>query len=292
MGMPGMPPGMGMPGMMPGMPMGMDPMMGGMPGMMPGMMPPMGMDPMMVGMTLGMPPPPVGCVPPTCGGDIALTPAGTPPPASVDVTYIYSRNMPPAVMGTALNIPPPATTIAGVGTQPAGAPQLDFGIDPVSGMAWGRWQPNWVNSDPALGTMPTSLHYFTAPTQTVAINLPITGTFNYIRVGNTTPTDNLGNQGTLNSATFSANFTAHTVTAAVDVTVAGNTLNGSGSGNIIGAGFNIPTPTVTCTTGNCGPHAGSVIGGQFSGPNGVGAGVGYGLVNGQQVVNGVAVFRR
>lgn len=188
--------------------------------------------------------------------------------------------------------------IPGVGTR-GGAAQVDLGIDPISKIAWGRWQAGWINSNPELGAMP-SLHYFTVPNQTVAINLPITGTFNYVLSGNTTPTDNFGNQGTLTTATFSANFTAQQVNVAIGTTMpngagnaGGQTVVGATANNLpilAGGSFNAPTPTMSCT-GQCGALSGAV-GGQFSGPTGAGAGVGYGLTNGTQVISGAAVFRR
>jgi hypothetical protein len=196
------------------------------------------------------------------------------------------------------------STNTGFASLPAvGAPvggQLDFGIDQATGMAWGRWQAGWASMNPGQGAMPTSLHFFTVPTQTVAINLPITGTFTYTKVGNTTPTDNFGNQGALTTATFSADFTNQRVNVAVGATMSGGNNNvatptvvGATANNLpitAGGSFNTAAPVMSCS-GACGALSG-VVGGQLSGPTGMGAGVGYGLTNGTQVINGAAVFRR
>src|SRR3989338_7068987 len=179
--------------------------------------------------------------------------------------------------------------------------QMDFGVDPVSGMSWGRWQGSWITSNPAQGIVPVvsgnNLHWFALPTQTQAITLPITGTISYTYAGGTRPTDNYGTQGTLTSATLNANFTAQQVNVSVGVSMPASTgaaavqLNAAANNVPIlpGANFKTTTPTVTCTGCTAAPTG--VIGGQFS-QGGMGAGVGYGLQNGTQVINGATVFHR
>lgn len=186
---------------------------------------------------------------------------------------------------------------------------FDFGTDFVTGMSWGRWQGGPV-SEVLIGNMPSpntsstgSLHWFSTGTQTQAVTLPVTGTWNYALMGHTSPTDNTGVVGTLNSATFSANFSAQTVNVGVNVSVPASsasmampvTLNANAVSVPILAGGNFKTlaPTVSCAGSGCfSPTGSGVIGGQFSAPNGQGVGVGYGLVNGGQTVNGAAVFRQ
>ena len=204
----------------------------------------------------------------------------------------------PSVNGTAITSANQLT--AGIGN----AIQMDFGTDPVSGMSWGRWQAGWAVNNPALANIAaqvatSSLHWFASPVQTQAITLPLTGIIPYIYAGGTTPTDNYGTLGTLSSTpTFSANFTNQTV----DVTLGVN-MPASGGGTpavqlnatannvpiLPGANFKTTTPNVTCT--GCATTATGVIGGQFS-QRGVGVGVGYGLQNGSQVINGAAVFHK
>lgn len=186
---------------------------------------------------------------------------------------------------------------------------LDFGTDFTTGMSWGRWQGGPV-SEVLIGNMPSpntsstgSLHWFSTGMQTQAVTLPVTGTWNYALVGHTSPTDNTGVIGTLNSATFSANFSAQTVNVGLNVSVPASsasmampvTLNANAVSVPILAGGNFKTlaPTVSCAGSGCfSPTGSGVIGGQFSAPNGQGVGVGYGLVNGGQTVNGAAVFRQ
>jgi len=179
--------------------------------------------------------------------------------------------------------------------------QMDYGFDPVSGMSWGRWQGNWEITNPAQGIIPvtngSNLHWFALPTQTQAITLPITGTISYTYAGGTSPTDNMGTKGTLNSATLSANFTTQKVNVSVGVSMPASAgaaavqLNAVANNLPIlpGANFKTNTPVVTCT--GCAGTATGNIGGQFS-QGGMGAGVGYGLQNGIQSINGAAAFHR
>jgi hypothetical protein len=196
------------------------------------------------------------------------------------------------------------TSSTNVATFTAGNSLVDFGYDSVSGMSWGRWQGSWVTTQATATVTAAStsnLHWFATQTQTQAVTLPVTGTWSYTLVGNTQPTDNVGTIGTLGSATFSANFSAQTVDVGVNVSMPASsannafpvTLNASAVGVAILSGGNFKTtaPTVTCTAGTCGGTPSGVIRGQFSAPNGAGVGVGYGLNNGAQTINGVLVFR-
>ncbi|KAF0205419.1 MAG: hypothetical protein FD173_1032 [Gallionellaceae bacterium] len=195
-----------------------------------------------------------------------------------------------------------ATSSTNAANFTVGSSLVDFGYDSVSGMSWGRWQGSWLatGANPVTAVSTNNLHWFATSVQTQAVTLPVTGTWNYTLVGNTNPTDNAGVVGTLNSATFSANFTAQTVNVGINVSMPASsanaalpvTLNATATAVPILAGGNFKTsaPTVTCTAGNCGATSGA-IGGHFSAPNGAGVGVGYGLNNGTQTINGVAVFR-
>jgi hypothetical protein len=186
------------------------------------------------------------------------------------------------------------------------AQQVEFGYDSVSGMSWGRWQGSWVTTNPAQGTVAAAatnnLHWFASPTQTQAVNLPRTGTFTYTYVGGTSPTDNNGITGTLiANPTFNADFTSQTVSTSLGVsmpastgpagTLTAVTINAAASNMPIlpGANFKTNTPTLNCS--GCATTPTGVISGQFS-AGGLGVGVGYGLKNGPQVINGVGVFRK
>lgn len=172
--------------------------------------------------------------------------------------------------------------------------EVEFGYDASSGLSWGRWNGSWTATDTAHGnvtaTATDNLHWFATSTQKQAISLPVTGTWNYVMVGNTSPVDDVGNVGLLNSAAFSANFTNQTITTSVNVTVATKTFNATSTNIQIlkGGGFKDTAPVVTCTP-TCGTPAG-IINGQFS-QNGAGVGVSYGLKQGTQKINGVVVFK-
>lgn len=191
------------------------------------------------------------------------------------------------------------------------ATAVNRGADPVSGISWGRWQGGTINIvdrvTGAVSAMPNgqaSLHWVAGPQMTGPVGLPISGTFNYVLAGGTTPTDQNGNLGVLNSASLSANFTAKTVNVGVNVTMTGHTLNASGvnvpiqSGGMFGAsnmmmavGNNNAPLTATCTGPSCGAVE-ATIQGAFTGATGNGAGMIYGINNGMQVISGVAAFHR
>lgn len=192
----------------------------------------------------------------------------------------------------------------GIGT----ATLMDFGTDPVSGMSWGRWQGGKIRQVSlesgqvsAINQGAGSTHWFASPTQTQAITLPLTGIIPYTLVGGTTPTDAGGALGTLNSASFTANFTNSTVNVGLNLgmpAIAGPTplpavtINASAFGIPImpGANFRTTNPIIDCPA--CTGLTSGTIAGQFSGPGGVGVGVGYGFKNGTQIINGAVVFRK
>jgi hypothetical protein len=181
--------------------------------------------------------------------------------------------------------------------------------DPQTGMMWGRWSGtsniSTLTSPPTVAAQTSNLHWFATPSQTQAVMLPVTGTWSYTYAGGTSPTDNVGTLGTLNYATFNANFTAQSVDVNVNVTMQPSSVNpistiqpvymnalATGVPILPGGNFNTVTPTVTCT-GACGTPLTGQINGQFSAPNGAGVGVGYSFNNGAtQTVNGVAVFHK
>ncbi len=186
----------------------------------------------------------------------------------------------------------------------------DHGTDAVSGISWGRWSGGTVNStDRQTGvvtpvTLAGSMHWIAEPVATAATTLPTTGTYTYTHAGGTAPTDNLGNLGTLNSATLTANFSAQTVNLGVNATVAGATLNAAGTNvpiiqktafyasSLEPAGTTSHL-TVTCTGGTaCGTTLGGTVVGKFSGAGAIGAAMSYGLQNGNSTISGVAAFHR
>lgn len=194
------------------------------------------------------------------------------------------------------------------------ATAVGLGTDAVSGISWGRWQGGTLTVTNIATAVASNLananssHWIVGPVMTAAVDLPISGTYNYVLAGGTAPTDSLGGVGTLNSASLTANFTAQTVNLGVNVTT-------PNAGNLVAAGVNIPIEqknffnastanspngganlgllTVSCAAG-CGTAAAisGNVGGVFVGSAGIGAGMAYGLSNGSVNVNGVAAFHR
>ena len=183
------------------------------------------------------------------------------------------------------------------------------GSDTVS---WGRWTAGtvvnvqdrtsevWQNNI----TLAGGAHAVVGPIATGPVSLPTSGTYTYNQVGGTSPTDQAGVAGTLNSATLSANFTAQTVDVGVNVTAGGATLNAAATSVPIMNRANFFTDSkmtgagalaVTCTAGLCGTTNGGGIGGGFGGTGGVVAAITYGFEKGglnAGTVNGVAVFQQ
>lgn len=187
---------------------------------------------------------------------------------------------------------------------------LDAGQDPDTGVFWGRFINGVFNVpgvDPngnATSTDPfdnRSLHYVSG-TRPDFVSLPISGTANYALAGNTTPTDNFGSSGTLNSASLVADFTNQKVQVSLEVGINSSTwlvdnvavpLNGSGGD------FGGSVPVDIGFVGSSAPITGSgEVAGFFSGTPldssqpPPAAGLGFSLFDGDQsVVSGAAAFK-
>jgi hypothetical protein len=105
-------------------------------------------------------------------------------------------------------------------------------------MRWGRWEGgSLIATDIASGATSAvalggnSLHWLESADTTPPV-VPTNGTASYELIGATTPTDGLGNLGTLNSATFNADFTAQRVSTSVDITINGESWKANGAGAI------------------------------------------------------------
>lgn len=180
------------------------------------------------------------------------------------------------------------------------------GTDPETGLTWGRWSGGTATVTGSgqtanLNLSSSSLHYIFSGTQNAPVNLPLTGTATYDMVGSTSPTDNLGHVGALNSASLAANFTNRTADATVNFAINGQTWNGVANAMPIYRDqyFSAYTPSMvpgasstsqlvlTCMP-NCGPISGGSLDGFFAGRTGQGAGVNYNF-NGNA---GAVAFRR
>lgn len=169
------------------------------------------------------------------------------------------------------------------------------GIDPETGMVWGRWAGGVAtvtrgSQTEQLFLNNSSLHYIFAGTQSGPVALPLTGTAAYDVIGNTSPTGSNGAVGTLNSASLNANFTSRTVDASVNIGISGQTWIGTAvnmpiyrdqyfsaySGTPI-AGVPNPNPLSVSCTPNCGVGATGSFDGFFTGRTGQRAGLMYNL---------------
>jgi hypothetical protein len=175
---------------------------------------------------------------------------------------------------------------------------LQAGADPETGLVWGRWSGGiaQVNGQ-ALPLTNSSLHYIFAGTQSGPVTLPLTGTATYDVIGNTSPTDFNGRVGTLNTARLDANFSNRTASAAVNISINGQTWNGAAnnmpiyrdqyfsaySGTPI-AGLPNPNPLVIGCTPSCGQGANGSFDGFFTGRSGGRAGLMYNLGGNQGAV--------
>ena len=183
-----------------------------------------------------------------------------------------------------------ATVIYDVGS----ASITNTGFDPTGSLRWGRWTAGTgtLDSDTTTSDIDlteSSLHWVIAPLSTNPDRV-ITGSAEYVLVGNTDPTDDLGNRGVLGSASLLADFTNSIVESDVQLGIAGEVWTASGSGAITSNLFNGLYSTVT-VNGSSG--ASGSFGGVFSdSASGVpsAAGLSYQLTNSSRTVSGAAVF--
>ena len=183
-----------------------------------------------------------------------------------------------------------ATVIYDVGS----ASITNTGFDPTGSLRWGRWTAGTgtLDSDTTTSDIDlteSSLHWVIAPLSTNPDRV-ITGSAEYVLVGNTDPTDDLGNRGVLGSASLLADFTNSIVESDVQLGIAGEVWAASGSGAITSNLFNglYSTVTVNGSSGASGSFGG-VFSDSASGVPGA-AGLSYQLTNSSRTVSGAAVF--
>jgi len=183
----------------------------------------------------------------------------------------------------------------------------DYGHDPATGLSWGRWSNGNIaktlrttenNIIESLDYNNQSLHWVQGMEGSNNIQLPITGTRNFTLIGNTRPTDNFGNIGTLGSASLFANFDNNTVDADATLSINQQLWRGgqqgisldSSTGSFLGNQLNVEVIDATGSTNGTG---GQISGGLTTSPTNGGA-FSYSLdanINGQETsVNGTAVF--
>ena len=192
----------------------------------------------------------------------------------------------------------------------SGVQVLDTGQDPDTGIFWGRFingEFNVPGVDANGNATPTdpfdnrSLHYVSGTTAN-PVSLPITGFADYALVGHTTPTDNFGSTGTLNSAALFANFSDQRVTVSLEVGINSSTWlvqDAVVSLNRANGDFGGGVPVEISFGGTTQPISGTgQLSGFFSGTPAAaglpppGAGLGFSLYDGTDtVVSGAAAFQ-
>ncbi len=194
-----------------------------------------------------------------------------------------------------------SSTPAGIADYALGTAQtVNQGFDPATDLRWGRWSTGAASvGSGSLDLSSQSLHWIIGPETTDHPVLPITGSTSYSLVGNTDPTDNLGNVGFLGSAQFSACFSCTnsqsdlgTVQSSLDLWINNQVWSASGTGDIISGApvfAGVYGVSVDSQTGGTGSFAGF-----FTGPpdGGVppGAGLAYSLNSGTTTVSGATAF--
>ena len=206
-----------------------------------------------------------------------------------------------------INVYPTPTGPAPVPIDIGTAATAETGFDAMTVLRWGRWAGGTATADLGGGQTDSidlgnqSLHWVMGPEATVPPVMPITGQASYSLIGNTAPTDNLGNVGVLGSATFDADFTAMRVDSTLVIDINATTWTAAGTGNL-GAAAGLPAHlfngnyavTVGGATGGSG-----VFSGFFSAPGNAsdpsfpgGVGLTYSLqdMGATTTVSGAAVF--
>ncbi|NNF17752.1 MAG: hypothetical protein HKN70_13490 [Gammaproteobacteria bacterium] len=173
----------------------------------------------------------------------------------------------------------------------------------ATGLNWGRWSDGnvAVTSGDSATSAPVdgSVHYVAGADGSASPMVPTTGTAQFELIGNTDPTDNRGNTGTLGSADLSADFTSQTVDADVNLSFAetNEVWNASAQDvdiNSADATFAGEFDDVTVTGDNGTATGSGDLGGFFSGNDSgeiTGAGMTYTLNEGSTEVNGSAAFQ-
>lgn len=171
--------------------------------------------------------------------------------------------------------------------------QTDVGMDPQTGIRWGRWSGGDSTIAGASADLSqSSLAWIVGPSIDGAAALPRNGFVSFTLTGNTNPADNAGNVGFLGSASLAADFTNQTVFSELDLGIANQIWRASGSGDLsTDTGLfsgSYDAVTVDGFGGANGDFAGFIIPGADDLP--AGAGLSYSLGNGQRDINGSAAF--
>ncbi|OFW02198.1 MAG: hypothetical protein A3G20_09490, partial [Acidobacteria bacterium RIFCSPLOWO2_12_FULL_59_11] len=177
-----------------------------------------------------------------------------------------------------------ATVVFAGGTTPDGNYN-----DKVNGIRMGRYAGGAIATVDASNTA-SPVAYLTQlgsnslnwAVREIPVSIPLSGSFEYTPAYATKPTDSLGNVGTLNYASLSANFTTQTVNPAVGITINNQNLSSAAANVPIGSNFGFDVSSnpaqntggggsavqVKCYGSNCAPApvgGSGGYGGRFTG---------------------------
>lgn len=175
----------------------------------------------------------------------------------------------------------------------------------ATGLHWGRWTTGAVNvtsDDETLrqSVEDSSVHWVSGADDSARVQLPTEGTVSFALIGNTNPTDNKGNVGTLGSANLSADFTNQTADADVSLSfdeteqvwdAAAEDVDINSDATFAGE---FDSVTITDTSSGDTSSGEGDLSGFFSGDadgNVTGAGMSYSLTNDDDSVSGAAAFQ-
>lgn len=182
---------------------------------------------------------------------------------------------------------------------PNGATLVNAGSDPQFGVKWGSWQGGLATVDGAATT--GSTHFITSMITTTPAQLASLGptlgpnvvNANYSYVGGPAPTNDSGQQGTINSLSVVVNFSAQTIKSyTVDATVGATnwTANGSGTISQFTGASGIGLMGKSCPS--CGSDAQGTANGAFVGTAAEKMITSFGLKTANQAIAGVGYLSR
>lgn len=176
---------------------------------------------------------------------------------------------------------------------------VNQGFDPDTGLRWGRWSGGTATAGGEnIDLSQRSLHWIASQEQAQPTVLPISGLAEYQLVGNTDPTDNNGNTGFMDgTSVMQADFTNQQISTDLGLSINGQQWQAQDSNGQFGPGgtFAGEFDSVEVNGGQCSPcngdggYSGFFTGGNGSGPP-PGAGMGYGMQQGDTSVSGTAAF--
>ena len=166
----------------------------------------------------------------------------------------YTTGAPVPYTGTPGGLPTSPLTAAMVSFSGGTTPDGNYN-DSVNGIRMGRYAGGTITttdlSTSLTYTTPLGSNSYNWTVRELPASIPTTGSFEYATAYATKPTDSLGNVGTLNYASLSADFSKQTVSPAVGITINNQNLSSAATNVPIGSsfGFDVSSSTVQTTSG-------------------------------------------